>query len=168
MRMICVRMIGAVCVAAQVFLWSPSSGHAIEQPQQDVASDFTLQDVDQARVYTLSSYREKQPVLLFFWTTWCPFCQKALKSLSMMHDELKSRGVEVLAVNLGEDGAKVRHAVAYYKLPFPVLIDERSSTIDAYNLLGVPTYILIDKQGGIVFKDNYLPRNKIFELLEDG
>lgn len=165
MRNLCVKLTLCLCLTAQAFLWSPAAAPASAEPAD--AADFTLQDIEGVRFYTLSSYRGKQPVLLFFWTTWCPFCQKALKSLSMTYDELRCEGLEILAVNLGESSSKVKHAVRYYNLPFTVLLDERSSSVRNYNLLGVPTYLLIDKEGKIIFRDNYLPKGKLQELLKD-
>ncbi|MCG8430951.1 MAG: TlpA family protein disulfide reductase [Candidatus Omnitrophica bacterium] len=135
--------------------------------QDSLPKDFNLPDVDQVTFYSLSSYRGKQPVLLLFWTTWCHFCQNALKSLTMMYPELQEQGVEVLAINVGESPRKAAHAVRYYKLPFTVLLDRDSRAVRDYNLLGVPTYILLDKEGRIVFQENYLPKRRLRKILKD-
>lgn len=129
--------------------------------------DFTLAEAQKKTSYTLSSYRGRQPVLLFFWTTWCPFCQKALSSLSDTYPELVKDGVEVLAINVGEPGSRVERAAQYYKLSLPVLLDEQSTVIRSYGLLGVPTYILINKEGRVIFQDNYLPRRRLQDLLKE-
>ncbi len=39
------------------------------------APDFKLQDTNGGLVM-LSSYKGKQPIILFFWTTWCPYCRR--------------------------------------------------------------------------------------------
>lgn len=122
-----------------------------------VAPDFTLQDTHQDEI-TLSSYKkDNKPVLLFFWTTWCPFCQKELPVLKDMYSGLVKDGVEVLSINIGEDPNKVIDFVKPYRLPFRVLLDKDTTASNAYKLVGVPSYVLVGKNGDIVFQDNFFP-----------
>jgi peroxiredoxin len=129
------------------------------------ASDFKLQDLSQ-NTYALSSYKDKQPVALFFWTTWCPFCRRELKLLNERYLELRAAGLEVLAIDVGEAPYRVESFMKNYALSFKVLLDKDTSVATAYDILGVPTYVLVDKKGHIVFKDNYLPENYKTLILE--
>lgn len=129
----------------------------------DFALDFQLKDLEQNTV-TLSSFKGKQPVFLFFWTTWCPYCVRGLKNLNDMYPELKEKGWEVLAINSGEPAEKVANFVKHYPLKFRILLDENITAAELYDVLGVPTYVLIDKNGIVVFKDNYFSAAKIKEL----
>lgn len=122
------------------------------------ASDFSLQDVNQ-EVFTLSAFRDKQPVLLFFWTTWCPFCQQELQVLKDMYGELSEEGIEVASINVGEAPAKVSSAVTNLRLPFRVLMDQDTAVTSAYRIVGVPTFVLVNQQGEIVFQDNHFPQD---------
>ena len=130
-----------------------------------LAPDFTLYDIYQD-AYTISNYRDKQAVLLLFWTTWCPFCRKELKVLNGMYSGLAADGVEVLSVNVGETPSTVQNFVQDYNLVYRVLLDRDNRVAGLYGLIGVPTYILINKQGEVVFKDNYLPAAEYKDLLE--
>jgi peroxiredoxin len=130
-----------------------------------LAPDFTLYDIYQD-AYTISNYRDKQAVLLLFWTTWCPFCRKELKVLNGMYSGLAADGVEVLSINVGETPSTVQNFVQDYNLVYRVLLDRDNRVAGLYGLIGVPTYILINKQGEVVFKDNYLPAAEYKDLLE--
>jgi peroxiredoxin len=141
---------------------------AEERPGTDsakLAPDFTLYDLYQ-NAYTLSNYRDKQPVLLLFWTTWCPFCRKELKVLNGMYSGLAADGLEVLSLNAGEIPSTVESFVQDYNLAYRVLLDKDNRVAVSYGLIGVPTYILVNKQGEVVFKDNYLPVTEYKDLLE--
>ena len=109
--------------------------------------------------YSLSSYKGKQPVILFFWTTWCPFCQAEIKKVSARAQELVGAGVEVLTINVGEPKDRVMRFMMSHKINLTALIDENSSVSNAYGILGVPTFYLVNKQSKIIFEGNNFPEN---------
>lgn len=135
-----------------------------KEPVVTPSIDFQLQDLNN-NTFVLSQYKDKKPVILLFWTTWCPFCRKELRILNEKYPKLTKEGWEVLAVDVGEPLYKVDNLVKNYGLVFRVLLDRDSSVASAYDLLGVPTYVVINKKGNLVFKDNYFP-SKEYKNLE--
>lgn len=151
-----------------VFLLSISAVSCMQAKEPEaktgeLAADFKLQDLSQ-NTFSLSSYRDKQPVVLFFWTTWCPYCRKELKSLKDIYPQLSKDGWELMAIDVGEPAYKVENFVQSFGLTFKVLLDKDTRVADAYGLMGVPTYVFIDKQGRIVHRDNYFSLAKYKEL----
>ena len=130
------------------------------------APDFSLPDIYQD-TYTLSSYKNKQPVLLLFWTTWCPFCRKELKVLNGLHAGLVVDGLVVLSIDAGEASDYVEDFVKDYNLAYRVLLDRDNRVAGSYEIMGVPTYILINKQGEIVFQDSYFPYKEYKDLVAE-
>lgn len=130
------------------------------------APDFELQDIYQDN-YTLRAYRNKQAVFLFFWTTWCPFCQKELTILNNMYAGLAKDGIEVLSIDVGERPEKVMNFVKNYYLSYRVLLDTDTDVSQSYEVVGVPTYILVDKQGYIIFRNNYFPLKEYKDLIAE-
>ena len=118
--------------------------------------DFELPDTNNDMV-KLGDYKGRQPVLLFFWTTWCPFCRKELNMLNTKYASLAKDNVVVLAVNIGESPAALNAFLKSYQLVFRMLLDKDSVAATNFNLVGVPTYILVNKEGAIVFQDNFFP-----------
>jgi len=57
-----------------------------------LAPNFTIKDLDQVPV-ELSSFKNKKPVVLFFWTTWCPYCLIALKKFNQSYPEWDKKGL---------------------------------------------------------------------------
>lgn len=116
------------------------------------APDFTLPDMDEEK-HSLSDYRGKV-VMLNFWATWCPPCRREIPSMESIFQDLGEAGFVVLAVNEFEDP---EHVFAYTGqlsvFPnFPILFDADSAVAQAYNVKGLPTTVLIDKQGRIVYR----------------
>jgi len=128
-----------------------------------LAPAFKLQDLSGAAV-ELSSFRDKKTVLLFFWTTWCPYCLKELKILNNNLKELEEEAVELLAIDVGESASRVERVVKNYNLILRVLLDKDSSVTDSYQILGVPTFVIVDKKGYIRFLDNYFPHKEVKKL----
>ena len=135
-----------------------------EVKDQRMAPDFELQDTRQD-IVRLSSYRNKQPVLLFFWTSLCPLCEEELRIVNNSYAALAADGVEVLSINAGERPSRVQAFVRSYHLSYHVLMDMDTSVAISYRVFGVPTYVLVDKKGGIVFQDNYFPREEYKGLI---
>lgn len=133
---------------------------------QDLSSapGFKLQDLDQD-IISLSAYAKKQPVVILFWTTWCPMCPSELKDLNNAYLQLAKDGIEILAINSGELPDEVNSFVKSYYLAFRVLLDKDTSVTQSYGVQGFPLYVLINRDGEIVFKDTYLPIEKYKALL---
>jgi peroxiredoxin len=153
-----------IFVLVSVFGVSYIQAKEDESKVKDIAMDFKLQDLNQ-NTFTLSSYKDNQAVILFFWTTWCPFCRNELRMLKAFYPELKKENLELLAIDVGEPAYRVDNIVKENALDFPVLLDKTTTVSGAYGVFGVPTYFIVDKRGYVVFKDNYFPKGKYKELI---
>jgi peroxiredoxin len=149
-----------VCLFAVVMLLFAAGGACA---QENTASDFELQDLSGIS-YSLSDYREKQIVMLFFWTTWCPYCQQEIKALDREQESLAAADIRVFTVNAGERPAKVRDFVNRANVSLQVLLDERGRVSDSYHIIGVPTFVLVDKQGGIIYTGSRYPAREVRKM----
>ncbi|MCX5708806.1 MAG: TlpA disulfide reductase family protein [Candidatus Omnitrophica bacterium] len=131
-----------------------------------LAPNFVLKDLDQIKV-ELASFKDKKPVVLFFWTTWCPYCQKALKDLNRDQLELSKEGYEILPINSGEPAARVARFAKNNGFTFRIILDTGSEASDAYDVYGVPAYFLVDKKGYLRLTDNYFPREEAKALAKE-
>jgi len=129
------------------------------------APNLQLSDLN-GTLYSLSEYKDKQqPVILFFWTTWCPYCRQELRVLKDKYEELLTDGWELFAVNVGESASKVDSFIKNASLPFKVLLDKTASVTKSFGVFGVPTYVVIGKDGLIRAMEHYFPEDTIKELI---
>jgi peroxiredoxin len=126
--------------------------------------DFTLEDIQGDKI-TLNSFKNKQPVLLFFWTTWCPFCRSELKLLNDIDAVLLKHDMKILTVNVGESQGQIERFFRNRDGVYPVLLDKDTKVSRSFNVLGVPTYVIINKCGKVVYKGNYFPYEEYEDLL---
>ena len=108
---------------------------------------------------------EGKKAILFFFTTWCPYCVEKIPMLSKNKSFYQEQGIELLAIDVSESEAKVSSFATKQKIDFDILLDTTGNTSREYGVIGVPTFVLVSKDGNIVYHDNDLPRNYL-ELLD--
>ena len=119
-------------------------------------ADFTLQGLDGQPV-TLSQFLGKKPVLLVFWATWCPECKAAFPKINALHGGPAGEKMQILALDYRETREKVAAAVKSRDIRFPVLLDDRGQVARSFGVVGIPTYVLIGRDGTVVYRENVLP-----------
>ena len=112
------------------------------------ARDFALKDLS-GRSFMLSEQRGK-PVLIIFSTTWCPTCRTEIPRYKFFHDTYADRGLIVVNIDIQEPPDKVSRFAGKYQLPYRVLLDEKGLVAEAYQIVGVPTLVLIDQDGALI------------------
>lgn len=112
------------------------------------APTFALPDMD-GKTIDLARYRGKV-VLVNFWATWCPPCRKEFPSLGRVRKLFKPADFEVLAVNVGEDPDTVFSFTG--STDFPVLFDRDSRAMARWPVKGLPTTLVVDRQGRLVLR----------------
>ena len=125
--------------------------------QEASAGSIILNDL-KGKAVNLSGYKGK-PVILFFWTTWCKFCRNEIKTLNQMYPQMKKEGITVFAANIGESNNRVQGFFKDYALTFDVLLDQEGKLANQYDVIGVPTYIFLDKTGQVILQAHSLPEN---------
>jgi len=121
------------------------------------APDFSLKDLNGGTV-KLRDLRGKV-VVLDFWATWCAACKPSFTQLQKVHEMYRDyRNVAFLALNTAENLTGPRREAAAKKFmeegkfTFPVAFDSGKATIQMYGAEGIPTRIVIDRNGRIQFK----------------
>ena len=88
-------------------------------------------------------------IVLDFWATWCPPCREGLPHIAKLHANHKDAGVRVYAVNLRETPAKIRNFLEQQKIDVPVLLDADGGVARGYGVSGIPTTVVIGRDGVI-------------------
>jgi len=122
----------------------------------DRPADFTLPGLD-GRPVALGPFLGKKPVLLVFWATWCPECEAAIPEINAMTTGPLAEKLQILGLDFRESREKVALAVKSRGIRFPVLLDERGQAARAYGVVGIPTYVLIDRRGNVAYREHVLP-----------
>ncbi len=120
---------------------------ASEEKPSSLAPDFTLETLDGEEI-TLSKLKGKA-ILLDFWATWCGPCREAVPHLVELYRSYQNQGLEIVGMNLDKSNPEaVRTYVKAFNIPYPIVIAP-DEVVRNYGVTGLPTTILIDKEGKI-------------------
>ena len=98
---------------------------------------------------SLAAHKGKDVVIVDFWATWCGPCVKSLPIISEVAASYKSKGVVLYAVNLRQGPEDIMPFLQEKQLPITVAMDSTGSVAETYKVSGIPTTILIGKDGSV-------------------
>jgi len=127
------------CAAAQAENYDLKTGSA--------APSLELVALD-GKIVDLQSYAGRQPVILFFFTSWSKSCQDALAALQALYAN-EQNNTRVIAISFDKKSSELKNLVASQKIAFPVIQDKKLSLIDKYQIVILPTTICINKAGTV-------------------
>ena len=111
----------------------------------DNAPNFSLLDLN-GNTILLGDLLKGKEVILSFWASWCPECRQQMPILNGFAKKYKDK-IEIIGVNIGEDKKTVASFVKDVGIEYKILLDTGGQAAKIYNVIGVPTNVLINKAG---------------------
>jgi cytochrome c biogenesis protein CcmG, thiol:disulfide interchange protein DsbE len=112
----------------------------------DVLPRATLVGMDGAQV-TIPEMLRGKVLLLHFWQIGCSSCREEMPTLDGMYAQYRSKGLEILAVNVAQRKDTVKAFAAELKVSYPILLDTEAKVAALYEVTNVPRTYLIDRSG---------------------
>ena len=97
---------------------------------------------------SLSEYEGKL-LILNFWATWCEPCKQEIPSLQNLQNNPNFKNLKILPINIGqEDKRSIRNFFSDINIDtFEIFYDSDVKLAKKFSLRGIPTSILISKDG---------------------
>lgn len=140
------------------------TGFTVNETGQVANEDLFASIISKFRGHTL---------LVDFWATWCGPCRMANKAMVPMKEELKDKDIIYLYIT-GETsplGTWNNMIPDIHGEHFRVTNDQWSYLMSNFNIQGVPTYFIIDREGNITSKHTGFPgvdamKKQLLKVLE--
>ena len=93
-------------------------------------------------------------VLVDFWASWCGPCRRLIPVLKDVYASQPKGRLQILSCSCDRDEDAWRQALEEEQMPWPQMReDEQYVCNDKYGVVGIPTTILIDKEGMIIARN---------------
>ena len=118
----------------------------LDEPK--VYKEIIFQDKDGAQI-DLKSINTDEIYILNFWATWCAPCKDEMPSLDKLQANLTLDKIKIFPINIGKETLnKVNKFFIDLKIKnFEPYFDPPTTLAKKFSLRGVPTSILINKEG---------------------
>lgn len=96
-------------------------------------------------------------VLVMFWATWCAPCRAELPEIRECYEAYRDQGFDVLGISCDNDRQQLEEFLKEQSLPWKTLFSDNQKAsgmsnpmADYYGVIGVPTLMLVGKDGNVV------------------
>ena len=118
--------------------------------------DFSAEDLD-GKVWTLADFKGKY-LYIDLWATWCGPCKREFPYLKELEKEFEGDNIVFLGLSTDGNRQKWEEMLATGALSgVQLYVGQRSSFQQAYNIDGIPRFILLDRDGIIINPDMTRP-----------
>lgn len=137
-----------LALLTSLFLLTACSGDnpAVKLNIGDPAPTFSAPALDGKQHEFPAAFAGK-PLVIRFWADWCKYCEGEMKAIETVYQRQKGKGLEVVAVNAGQDKATIAAFIQKIAVTYPALIDEPSAIAKRYGVVGLPTTYFVDGKG---------------------
>jgi peroxiredoxin len=132
----------------------PAGAGSVEAAAPRIGSTLlplTLLDVKGMPIRIPESVRGKV-LVLHFWQIGCSSCELEMPAMDGLYSQYRRRGLEILAVNVGQKNELVQKFAVELGVSYPLLIDAQGKSAALYGATDVPRTYVTDRKGVIRYR----------------
>jgi peroxiredoxin len=118
-------------------------------PMSGTAPNFSLRAKDGGEV-SLADL-QGQVVMVNFWATWCGPCRQEMPHLEALYQRYSDLGFTLLGVNVEADSSGADKFLKETPVSFPILFDPKSEVSKMYDVIAMPSTVIVDREGNMRF-----------------
>lgn len=120
--------------------------------REPYAPEFSFTTLESEQV-SLASLHGKV-ALLDFWGSWCPPCRASIPTIASLQKDFAKKGVEFVGISSDDDAQAWQKFVAANRMVWPEYLDSDRQVQKAFQVDSFPTYIVLDGNGVIRFRQS--------------
>jgi cytochrome c biogenesis protein CcmG, thiol:disulfide interchange protein DsbE len=143
--------LGMCLSAVLLVLWAATGVAEAALRIGGVPPSITLSGVDGVPVKIPESLKGKV-ALLHFWRIGCASCGLEMPAMNDLYGRYQRKGLEILAVNVGQRRESVKAFAVELGVSYPILIDLDGKSATLYGVTDVPRTYVIDRSGVVRYR----------------
>jgi len=92
-----------------------------------------------------------QVVYVDFWASWCGPCVKSFPWMNNIQQKYSGKGLKIIAVNVDVERELATEFLQNHPAQFSIAFDSEGKLAELFEVKGMPSSYLIDRNGNIVF-----------------
>ncbi|MCI2284153.1 TlpA family protein disulfide reductase [Colwellia sp. MSW7] len=121
----------------------------------------------QAALEQALSEHKGKVVYIDFWASWCGPCRKSFPWMNTVHEKYKQQGFSVISINLDADKSLAEKFLVETPANFSVIYDPKGKIAKHFKIQGMPSSMLIGRDGKIKSRHTGFFTNKISTYQEE-
>ena len=130
---------------------------AMSRRKSDIGKKFTFKGVDlNGNAITEEKFKDKV-ILIDYWALWCGICLQEVPKIKELQDKYHDKGLRILGVFNDHRIDALKDYLKEKQISWTQLVNPEATKNDfmhpltkQYGISGLPTYLLIDKEGKLV------------------
>jgi thiol-disulfide isomerase/thioredoxin len=120
--------------------------------REPIAPDFSFLSFDGERIS--SETLRGKVVLLDFWATWCPPCRESVPALVRLRAKYAGQPFEIVGISRDHDDRAWQAFIDAHHMDWPDHYDGSGSVSELFSVHAFPTYIVMDREGIMRFRQS--------------
>ena len=114
------------------------------------APAFTLRLLGDSGTFDSRALLGKKVLVVRFQASWCKVCAEEAPGIERLYEKYRSRGVEVVGVQIQDTAADARRFLKEHGATYPAGLDPHLTIANRFGFKGTPYTVLIDRKGEVV------------------
>jgi thiol-disulfide isomerase/thioredoxin len=93
-------------------------------------------------------------ILLDFWATWCPPCRESVPTMVGLHKKFAGKPFEILGISGDDEEGTVKTFTLKNGMNWTEFLDNDGAVSGTFDVDSFPTYIVVDKEGVIRYRQS--------------
>jgi cytochrome c biogenesis protein CcmG/thiol:disulfide interchange protein DsbE len=111
------------------------------------APAFTVTLLDGSGHFDSRAHLGKHVLVVRFQASWCKVCNEEAAAFERVYKKYRTRGVELVSVQVQDTEADARHFLEANKTTYPAGLDPRLKIANRFGFRGTPYTVVINKRG---------------------
>ncbi len=120
--------------------------------REPFAPDFSFTSMEGGEI--TSAALQGKVVLLDFWATWCPPCRESVPTMVGLHKKFAGKPFEMLGISGDDEEGTVKTFTSKNGMSWTEYLDNSEAVSGPFEVDSFPTYIVIDKEGVIRYRQS--------------
>jgi thiol-disulfide isomerase/thioredoxin len=120
--------------------------------REPFAPDFSFTSMEGGEIS--STALQGKVILLDFWATWCPPCRESVPTMVGLHKKFAGKPFEILGISGDDEEGTVKTFTLKNGMSWTEFLDNYGAVSGTFDVDSFPTYIVVDKEGVIRYRQS--------------